>query len=91
MPSMRSIGFTDSRMIASSLSMSRRRIADWPRLRREDVLRLVHQARALGLDLVADRAASARIFSASASASASARTARAAVGGGRLLGLAPRP
>ena len=46
MPSMRSIGFTDSRMMASSFSTSRRRSADSARLGRQHVLRLVHQAHA---------------------------------------------
>ena len=54
MPSMRSIGRADSRMMPSSLSIRRRRIADMPRLGRQHVLRLVHQPQALGLDLVAD-------------------------------------
>ena len=54
MPSMRSIGLTDSRMMASSLSMSFMPHGRQPRVGAQQVLRLVHQPRALGIDLEPD-------------------------------------
>ena len=86
MPSIRSIGLTLSRMIAFHLldqAQAQRRGA---RLGRQHVLRLVHQARALGLDLVADlQGERADLLGVRLGLGLRADR-RAAVGGGRLLG-----
>ena len=88
MPSMRSIGFTDSRMMPSSLSMSRRRIAD---SRASGVSRFCASfisRTPFRLDLVADaRRQRAHLAPRRPAASASARTAAPAVARRRLLRL----
>ena len=89
MPSMRSIGLHRLADDAPrALSTSRRRSADSARLRREHVVRLVHQAqRPRPRSRARTRDASDRILSASASASAWARTAAPRSALAVLLGL----